>query len=86
MWGNKNTCSIFTSWKDERGRIRILKVITEDHVVRIRWIDLDQYRGILYSGRKITVRLSYVTVRMKGKIERARGSKTAKNLSKHERN
>jgi hypothetical protein len=41
--------------------------------------------GILrsYSGRKITPRLGCVTARGEGKIERARGSKTAKSLSEH---
>jgi hypothetical protein len=38
-----------------------------------------------YSERKITPSLSYVTERGEGKMERARGSKTAKSLSEHEK-
>jgi hypothetical protein len=35
------------------------------------------------SGRRITVSFSYVTERGEGKVERAKGSKTAKSLSEH---
>jgi hypothetical protein len=36
---------------------------------------------IWYSGRRITLSSSYVTEREEGKMERARGSKTARSLS-----
>jgi hypothetical protein len=35
------------------------------------------------SGRNITASFSYITERGEGKMERARGSKMAKNLSEH---
>jgi hypothetical protein len=36
-----------------------------------------------YSGRKINASFGYVTERGEGKMERARGIKTAKSLSEH---
>jgi hypothetical protein len=39
----------------------------------------------MYNGCKITPSLSSVTGREEGKMERARGSKTAKSLSEHEK-
>jgi hypothetical protein len=38
---------------------------------------------LAYSGRRITLSFSYVTERGEGKMERARGSKSAKSLSEH---
>jgi hypothetical protein len=37
----------------------------------------------VYSVNKITPSLSHVTVRKEGKLERARGSKTTKSMSKN---
>jgi hypothetical protein len=37
----------------------------------------------VYSGRKITPSLGYVTLRGEGKMKKARGSKSEKSLSEH---
>jgi hypothetical protein len=62
------------------------KQIAEKDIRKLIFADSEshsEYKDGMYSGHRITLSFGYVTERGEGKMERAGGSKTAKNLPEH---